>query len=73
MKSKITNSVTKSKYPCLKCWHNDNTFVVLFTKKRGGIVVNNDTSGDENPVGTYATNWEEKDFVNFDGMLQLSN
>ncbi len=59
-------------YPYLGIFAEDRDFVVLFTRENTGIVVQSNKSANY-PIGDYSTAWNEKTFVPFEGIVELSN
>lgn len=74
MKTEIRKDESKPqepKYPLLKVWELDDSFVVMFTGPSIGVVVS--SSDINNPIGVYKRNWSESGFKVFEHELVLSN
>ena len=65
----FANSIKEDDYPCLKA-SDGKQFVVLFIKKKTGIVVSHDKVW---PIGHFSSDWGESFFKPFNGTVTLEN
>ena len=75
MQSKIkeVTEVKESKYPCLKIFEGRGDWdkIVMFSSPCTGVVVH--AIGNLAVLGEYCDSWEENNFRDFNGTIELSN
>lgn len=80
MKSKIYYSETELDYPKLRYWKGnkgcsspDETFIVLFSEPKRGIVVHVGMNDTDWNVGNYHDDWVSAEFSDYFGEIKISN
>ncbi len=73
MKSTVTPSTPKSKYPYIGISNLD--IIILFTSPGKGVQIGHKSYklGGDKEIGDYATSIAEENFKPFDGVVTLSN
>ena len=69
IKATIHKNESGQVYPCMKCYHNRPDYIVLFTRRKAGVVL----GGDLRNLGEYYEDFAEDQFVAYHGSITLSS